>query len=186
MIKQILKPTLFLFVLHVMCVSCTKEVDFNQINDLEINPVIESSLFYFDAVAGDFVIGGSGEYSTGDFVIIDIFNNEFVNDNLVKAEFLFETVNSINRAYEVQVDFFDDFNPLPLHTFTFSTAASITNDDLTTQYLEVFEGNALTNLKQTTKLAFTLTMLSGTPINSSTPGKIHLESKGTFYLNIER
>ena len=186
MIKQIFKPTLLLFVLHVICVSCTKEVDFNQINDLEINPVIESNLFYFDATAGDFIIGGSDEFSTPpEFIIIDIFNNQFVKDNLIKAELLFETVNSINRAYQVQVDFFDNANQLR-HTFTFSTEASITNDDLTNQYLEVFEGDALINLKQTTKLAFTLTMLPGAPINTSTQGRIHLESKGTFYLKIER
>lgn len=184
MIKHILHPYLFLFPIYFISVSCTKDVDFNQINDLEISPIIESSLFYFDATANDFIIGGSDEFNIPtEFIAIDLFNNQFTNDNLIKVELLFEIVNSINRSYRIQVDFLDNSSQL-LHTFSFSAEASITNEDLITQKIEIFEGQNLISLKQTRQIAFTLIMLPGVPINASTQGKIYLESKGTFYLNI--
>lgn len=183
--KQILKVFLCLIAFSLVFVSCTKDVDFDQANDLEISPVIESSLFHFKGTAGNFFIGGSEEATVGDFVELDIFNNEFINDNLIKAELEFEIVNSINRGYQVTVEFFDESSITPLHSFTFSADPSPSNLELLTLYTEVFEGNELLALKASVRLEFTLTMLPGAPINSSTPGKISLKSKGVFYLNIE-
>lgn len=181
----ILNLSLVVLFIHFIFVSCTKAIDFNQINDLEINPITSISLFYFDATANDFITGNNEIFSTTDFVQIDVFNDPFINDNLIKAELEFETINSINRAYEVQVDFFDNTNQIR-HSFRFLTAASPNNEDLTTQHLEVFEADALESLKQTTTMVFTLTMQPGTAITSLTPGHINLKSKATFFLNIKR
>ncbi|GAA4238510.1 hypothetical protein GCM10022291_29250 [Postechiella marina] len=185
MIKHLFKIAFFVISMGLIGVSCTEEIDLDQVNDLEINPVLESSLFYFEAAAGDFFLGGSGAYTAGDYVVLDIFDNEFVNDNLIKAELVFETVNSINRAYQVQVDFLDNTNTLR-HSFTFSADASPNNENLTFEHIEVFEDETLENLKETTTLVFRLTMLPGAPVDPNSPGSIHLKSKGVFYLNIDR
>lgn len=179
------KLILLILPLYLVCISCTKEIDLNQADDLEINPITTISLFHFDAPANNFIIGNSNAFSDGDFVQIDIFNNSFIDNNLVRAELEFETINSINRDYEVQIDFLDDSNEIR-HTFTFSAEASPNNENITTRHIEVFEDTELSNLKQTSNLAFTLTMLPGEPVNSSTPGNISLKSKATFFLNIKR
>lgn len=182
--KQILKVFLCLITFSLVSVSCTKDVDFDQANDFKISPVIEFSLFHFKGTAGNFFIGGSEEATVGDFVELDIFNNEFINDNLIKAELEFEIVNSINRGYQVTVEFFDESDVLR-HSFSFSADPSPLNIELLTLYTEVFEGNELLALKASTRLELTLTMLPGAPINPSAPGGIGLKSKGVFYLNIE-
>lgn len=177
--KQILKYKILLLAISLMFFACTKDVDFNQINDLELNPVIESSLIFFDEPANRFLENGNEVLITQDFIIIDIFNNEFVVDNLVKVDLVFETENSINRRFDLQIDFFDNSGQLQ-HSF------SITQEPLSNNnYTAVFEDDTLDALKNTTEIVFTLRLSPGNPpINETTPGTIKLKSKAVFYFNI--
>lgn len=185
MVKNISSCWLIVLVICFGFFGCTKDVDFNQVNDFEVSPVLESSLIFFEASASDFFIGGTELSIVQDFVIIDIFNSSFINDNLIRSEFVLESINSINRAYSLQIDFVNNANQVE-HTFTVAASASVSNTDVTTNHTEVFEGASLAALKRTTKLVFTLSMLPGPPINDTTLGRIHLESKGVFYFNYER
>ncbi|WP_338356677.1 hypothetical protein [Yeosuana marina] len=185
MFNQIFKYYIKAFLCVLVCVSCTKDVDFNQFNDLQLTPVFESSLVYIDEPANKFLVNGNETSYLQDSVNIDFFNDSFVVDHLVKAEFLLETTNSINRRFMVEVDMFDDSNQLQ-HRFSFSSSESPDHSPLVTEHLEVFENDALDALKNTTKLVFTLYILPGEPINETTLGRITLKSKGSFYLKIER
>ncbi|MGZ0015044.1 hypothetical protein [Yeosuana sp. AK3] len=184
MFIKVFKYLIITLIIVLVSASCTKEVDFNQVNNIQLTPVIESSLVFINEPANRFLVNGTEISGLQDSANIDVFNDEFVIDYLEKAEFLFQTTNSINRGFQVQVDMLDDFNQIR-HTFSFSSVASPDNSDVVTEHIEVFEGNSLTALKSTTKLVFTLNILSGEPINQSTPGRIILKSKGTFYLNIQ-
>ena len=183
MLKQIIKYLFLVITIHLSLFSCVKEVDFKQADDFEISPVIESSLIFFEAPANSFLLNGSELTTISDFVLADFFKNQFIVDNLIKAEFIFETTNSINRGFQVQVNFIDDVEQL-LHTFTFSTLPSTDHSDLLSNHEEIFEGDTLTALKNTSKLVFTLSVLPGEPINQTTPGRIKLRSKAVFYFNI--
>lgn len=181
---QVFKYPIIAIGIILLPVSCAKDVDFNQANDIQLKPVVESSLVYIDEPANRFLVNGTEITLLQDSVNIDFFNDQFVVDYLEKAEFLFQTTNSINRAFQVQVDMLDDFNQLQ-HTFSFSSTASPDNSDVVTEHIEVFEGASLTALKNTTKLVFTFTIFPGEPINENTIGRIKLKSKGSFYLNIQ-
>ncbi len=185
MFNKIFKYYIKAFLCVLVCVSCTKDVDFNQINDLQITPVFESSLVFIDEPANRFLVNGNEISYLQDSVNIDFFNDSFVVDNLVKAEFLFETTNSINRSFIVEVEMYDDGNQLQ-HSFSFSSSESPDHSPLVTEHLEVFENDTLEALKNTTKLVFTLKILPGESINETTLGRIKLKSKGAFYLKIER
>lgn len=185
MIKKVVKHTALAFTLAVMATSCAKDVDFNQVNDLVLTPVFESDLVYINEPANRFLVNGNEIIRLQDSTNVDFFKDEFVVDHVIKAEFLFETTNTINRGFQVQVDMYDDFDQLQ-HSFSFSSNPSPDNNDVVTDHLEVFEGNTLNALKNTSKLVFTLTIQPGEPINENTLGRIVLKSKGTFYLSIER
>lgn len=183
MIKQIFKHAFIALALSLNFNSCTKDIDFDQADDLEISPVLESSLIFFDEPANKFLNGSEEITNIEDFVTVEFFNGEFIVENLTRADFVLETTNSINRNFEVQVDFFDELEQLQ-HTFTFSGIASPSNSDIISEHIEVFENDKLTALKQTVKLVFTLRMLQGNAINQNTPGRISLKSKAIFYFNI--
>ncbi|PQV45707.1 hypothetical protein CLV33_11251 [Jejuia pallidilutea] len=183
MIKNKIVITTFLGVLLLNYFSCTKPVDFNQANTLVLEPVVESSLIFYEASAKDFFLGGSEESVAEDFIEIDFFNNSFVQDNLVKAEFVFNIENSINRGYQLHISFLDNANQL-LERFTVNTSASANNNIIKTTHTEVFEGETLQRIKRSRILVFTLVMLPGEAINADTPGEISVQSKGIFSLNI--
>ncbi|MEC3906901.1 hypothetical protein VOI54_07710 [Tamlana sp. 2201CG12-4] len=172
------KRLYFQILLVFIATSCTKPVDFEQAKDFEITPVIESSLIFFDEPANQFLDNGSEIRVVQDFVLVSFFDDEFIVDNLIKAEFLFEVENSIHRNFELQIDLFDDSNQLQ-HTFTVSAQASSEGD-----FIETFEGTKLQALKSTTAIVFTLRMLPGVPINQDTLGNIQLQSSAVFYFKI--
>ncbi len=185
MIKQILKNTLSILMLLVLFSSCVKEVDFEQVKELTISPIFESSLIYFDAPATKFFLNGSEISTTRDTVEIDLFSRGFVVNNLIKAEFLFQATNSINRSFRVQVDFLSESNQQK-HSFAVQANASPTNSDIIVKHTEVFEGSSLTALKESKKVVLSITALpGGTPLNTNTPGRINLQSKGAFYFKIK-
>lgn len=160
-------------------------MDFDQINDLELSPILEASLIFIEAAAPDFFVGGIEEATVQDFVGIDTFHDTFVTNNLIKADFVIETLNSINRSYDLKIDFLNELDQLQ-YSFTVTTPASPTNAEIISQHTEVLEGNSLAALKRTTKIAFTLTMLPGPPINGNTPGKIHSKAKVVAYFNYKK
>ncbi|KAA5828133.1 hypothetical protein FPF71_04670 [Algibacter amylolyticus] len=164
--------------------SCTEEIDLNQAEDLELSPVIENSLLFFEAPASEFFEGGTEVNESSDFIEVDIFKNSFNRSHLIKAEFVFEVVNSIDRSYELQIDFLDDLDQL-VHTFSFEASASPDNSEIYTKYTEVFEGNTLRALMVTGKLSFTITMQPGDEVNENSPGRINMQSKSVFYFNIK-
>jgi hypothetical protein len=161
--------------------SCTKELDFNQVNDFEINPILETSLIYFNAPAVQFYDNGEVLVSQ-DFVLIDIFNKKFTVDYLIKASLNFETINSINRAFQFDIDFVD-INDVTQYSISILVPESINNQELVSEKLVDFEDDNLLALKRTAKLVFTITLQAGKPINETTQGKILLKSKGLFYFD---
>ncbi|TWO31655.1 hypothetical protein E1J38_012905 [Seonamhaeicola sediminis] len=182
--KKTFNVLLLSVLLSAFTIACTKDIDFNQIDDFEVTPVIESSLIFLDEPANQFLEDGVEISSVQDSVLVEIFKDAFIKEHLVKAEFVFETTNSINRGIELRIDFLTDSN-IQLHSFSFAVEASSTNTPTIFNYTEVFENNTLESLFETGKLLFTLNLKPGPVINENTPGSIKLKSKGIFFLNID-
>lgn len=170
--------------LSTFFMTCTKDIDFNQVDDFEVSPVIESSLIFLDEPTNQFLEDGVEITTVQDSVLVDIFKDEFISEHLVRAEFVFEIINSINRGVELRIDFLTDSN-VQLHSFSFAVEASPNNTPIVFNYTEVFEGSTLVNFLETEKLLFTLSLQPGPEINDNTPGNIELKSKGIFFLNID-
>ncbi|TNJ43776.1 hypothetical protein KFZ70_07775 [Tamlana fucoidanivorans] len=164
--------------------SCTKDVNFSQLNDLTLSPAVVSSLVFFDEPANTFYDNGSEVSAIQDFIMVDIFNNAFVQDDLVKSEFHFESKNAINRSFILQIDFFDISGKV-LHTFQVSQEASGNAVETVSHHIEVFEGDDIEVLKQTQVVMFTLRVAAGQPIDEHTPGRIQLKSFASFYFEID-
>jgi len=182
-----LKKAIILTVCCFVSFSCVKNIDFDQAEGVVLTPTLESSLLFFEEPAITFVDNSGAEISTiTDSVIIEIFSDEFVKDNLQKAILQFEGTNSINRSFEARVEFLDVLDELQ-HTLTFIVAPSVSNDEVITESIETFEGVSLEALKETNKLFLTLTMLpsaDGSTLDSNSIGTLNFRSKGTFFFNI--
>jgi len=184
MIKKFYKYTVAYILFAFVLGSCTKEVDFDQANDLTLNSVVASDLIFFKADASDFFVDTTALTTVKDSVIIDLFRRDFFVDYVVKATFVFEVTNSINRSCNVTVEFFD-INDQKRYGFAVMAPASPNNIDIVTTHTEVFESSSLNALKATNKVVLTMQVLAGgDPLNNNTPGRIELKSKGVFYATI--
>jgi len=177
----------FFFTILSLCYSCIDDVDFDQAGDLAVTTPLEVSLIYFEEPAATFYVSeGVEQLVVVDSTRVTIFNDDFVSDNLVRANFLFETTNSINRIFEAKIDFLDEADQ-ELRAIEFSVPASETGQPQVTIHEEIFENETLVDLKTTTQLVLTLTMLAnpdGTTLNENSPGVIKMRSKGSFYINV--
>ncbi|MGB2414394.1 MAG: hypothetical protein ACPH9L_03055, partial [Flavobacteriaceae bacterium] len=127
-----------LFVLGT-CFSCIKDTDFEQYDTLIIYPIVEANLVNAQEPAASFVDSSGAELpSISDQVIFDVFNSDFSVDNLIKAELVFGITNSINKAFQIKMDFYDSADALQ-HTFSIDIDNSPTNTPLFTEHIEVFE-----------------------------------------------
>ena len=183
MIKSITSKIILLLCIGLVASSCTEAIDFNQADDIILAPALEASLVYFDEPASRFVDNGATTSSIQDFISVEFFNDQFIVDNLEKAEFVFETQNTINRTFELQVDFLDRAGNLQ-HSLTVTEDAALDNTDTATVYTEVFEGNTLIALKRTVAIVFTLRLLPGEAIDENTAGRIQYKSYAAFYINL--
>jgi hypothetical protein len=185
-LRSFFKKPLSLILAIGLCFSCVKDTDFEQYDTLTINPIMEVSLVKAQEPASSFVDSSGNQLSSiSDQVVLDVFTSDFVIDNLIKAELVFGITNSIDKAFQIQIDFYDSTDMLQ-HTFSIDVDNSPTYTPLYTEHIKVFENMNLSALKSTTKLEITINLISssGSILTPDSAGSILLASKGIFYLKI--
>ncbi len=163
--------------------SCSSDLDFNQANDIKLEPVFVSNLAYFEVPANEFITNGIEQSVFFDAPTVTLFNDSFFKDNLVRSDFFFEINNTINRAYTIDVTLLNNTNA-PLYTMHFPIPAYSGIENIVTK-TEIFENTKLDLLKNTTKIAFVLRMFPGPILSESSLGSIKLRSSVTAYLVVE-
>ena len=174
---------LAIVVLLLFSFSCASDLDFDQANDLKLEPIVVANLAYFNVEAKDFAGSGSGQIMFNEQTTTDIFNESFFKRRIKKVELLFELENTINRVYVVDL-FFLDRNGQEIYKTNLnvrSYAGAVNKIDKT----EVFDGINLELLKHTTTIVFSVRMLAGTPLSSNSPGSLKFRSGVTAYIVVE-
>jgi hypothetical protein len=164
--------------------SCSSDLDFNQGNNLALEPVIVANLAAFDIPAHQFVSGGIEQPQFVDVPNFDLFKDSFFKNNLLKVEFFFEINNTINRDYIIDLVLLDA-DDIPLDSISILVPA-YTGVENPVSYPEPFESSNLPVLTSTRKMSFTITMLSPGPILSENSlGSLKLRSSTTGYFSIK-
>ena len=174
---------LFLFTSLVLFVSCVNDVDFDQADNLQLSPVIESNVFYGTIPASNFQSSsGSPITVVQDYYDVELFDDEFVVDNLTKAEIFFEFTNSIATSMVASL-VFQDAADVVLHSVTVNILPVSLASPVVTNHTEVFENTTLDALKQTKKITVVLTVPGGTVV-AQDGANLVIKSKGTFFMNV--
>ena len=173
--------------LAFLTTSCVKELDFGQIETLQVKPILTGDLVYFEYSALALSLAQQ-PLVTGDTTEIRIFNDySFVEKYTYKAEIYIEFTNTIPKAFNAEVFLLDDENnatpfapvspiPIPAHVGSVPNPIKIT---------KTFEASELPELLSTTKLAIGFTTQNQQPINATDGGYITLKSTGMLYLLVE-
>jgi hypothetical protein len=170
-----------IFILSILSLSCSSDLDFNQVNDLKVEPVVIANLASFDIQANQFVIGGVEQNLAGDVLNFNVFKDAYFTNALTKADFFFEINNTINRAFQLNLVFLDA-NNLPIYSIPFDVPANTSGITKT----EIFQNSQLDLLKRTTKIAFVIILPPGVPVlTASSLGSLKLRSSATIYFVLE-
>lgn len=180
-----LKNKIFLFAFFsLLFISCSSDLDFDQVDDLKLKPVFVANVAYFDVAANEFTDNGQEQLIVFDIKEFDVFKEKFFTDNLVKLELDCEIENTIARAFTVDLLLFNEKEDV-LETLTFEVPAYSGGSNIIKYTTEIFEGQRLDLLKQTAKIGFVVTMGSGAPLDVNSLGRLKLQSGATAYLEIE-
>jgi hypothetical protein len=169
--------------LAIFSFSCSSDLDFNQTKNFRLEPTYVANLVYFDIPANEFVTSGIETPQFIDRSTVDIFNNTFFVNDLVKTDLDFEINNTIARAFTLEVKLFNA-NGNQLDTIVIAVPAYYGASNIVTQK-EVFQGTRLTVLKNTTRIDMALRMASGTALTESSTGTIKMRSGVTAYFVIQ-
>ncbi len=181
--KHSIYSILSLIFLVLFSFSCASDLDYDQVNNVKLEPVVVSNLAYFDVPANQFVIGGIEQPVFFDVSTTDIFSENFFTDKLRKVDLFFEVNNTINRGYTIDLIFLDNNNQ-QLHTTNFVVPAYSGTENKVTK-TEIFENAQLDLLKRTTKIAFAIQMMSGPLLTENSLGSLKLRSGVTAYFVVE-
>ncbi|WP_108742507.1 hypothetical protein [Flavobacterium faecale] len=172
-----------LLFLSLILVSCSSKLDFDQVNDLKLEPVIVANLSYFDIAAPDFVTNGQETIVSGSLQNFDVFRDSFFRDNLVQSDFFFEITNTINRQYRLNLLLLNSQNRI-LYSINFNVSASAGTPQVVTQK-EIFKDVKLDLLKQSQRIAYHIIMLPGKSLTAASTGHLIFKSSATVYMDIQ-
>lgn len=172
-----------IFLLSIFSLSCSSDLDFDQVNDLKSEPVVIANLSSFDVQANQFVIGGIEQPVAGDIMDFDVFKLKFFTENLTRADFFFEIDNTINRGFRINL-FLLDANNNPLYTIPFTVPAYSGAQNLVTK-TEIFQNTKLNLLKNTVKIAYVVTLMPGPVLSVNSLGSLKMRSSATLYFVVE-
>ncbi len=172
-----------ILLLCLLFFSCSSDLNFDQAKDLKLEPVYVANLAYFDLPANQIIADGTPQEVEVDEQEFDAFRDKFFRDNLVKAVLDFELDNTIARAFTIEIVLKNSSNQ-DLDVITINSPAYSGTTNITKQS-EIFEGQKLALLKQTTKIAFRVQLASGPPLGQNSKGNLKLRSSATVYMLIE-
>lgn len=174
--------TLSIILFALLFFSCSSNLDFDQVNDLKLEPAVLANLAYFDIPANKLVDDG-GNHVLADVRGFDVFKDKFFTNRLTKAEFDFEIENTIDRAFVVNMLLLNKDDEV-LETITFNVPAYTGGSNVIKYPTESFENQRLENLKQTINIGFVVFVAAGPPLNDDSTGSLKLRSSATAYLII--
>jgi len=176
---KLLKLNFIVFLIGTLLVSCVKNLDFDQVNDLTLSPVIDMPLIFFKVEETDFIINGLEINEVSDFTRITAFENSFIKSNLVKIEVDFEINNKFNRGFTMVFEFLDENDNI---TYSFSQLAIAANQQ---NFKQTENINIATNLAvlSSKKMKITIHLLpSIIPLDPNVPASFELKSSGRLFI----
>jgi hypothetical protein len=161
--------------------SCSSNLDFEQVNQIEAEPVFNISLGFFNISPTDFSgVGVSPVPSVNEDIEYRIFENQLLSDNLNRLEYTIGITNTFNRAFVFSFRFLDENGG---DTFI-SESYSVDANSAISEEILIYDKNSLNNnIRQTKSLRLELSFEDPSePLSPSTTGTFQFKSSTTVYL----
>jgi hypothetical protein len=177
-----MKKVFGIFFLLALFNSCSSDLDFEQTQDVKLNPIFTGNFASFDIKASQFVISGIEQTSFSADALFDIVKYESSTKYLNRADFYLEFTNTISRAYNISVNFLDQSNAT-VYSFKVDVPA-YSGSPIVVKKDEIFEDTKLDLFKKVHKVKFEILMSPpvGATLTNSSIGSIKMRSSATIYM----
>ncbi|PKV52672.1 hypothetical protein ATE84_4792 [Aquimarina sp. MAR_2010_214] len=171
-------------------ISCVKDVDFDQVEDVVLTPVYEIDFVYSRFDTSKFVDSNIDptivipEVLVNDTFNYDLLGTDFVVDNLERVELTFKFTNTIKRDFNFDFGFLNDNGERigPLYSMMANSGNGTGKNPIITTKVIVLDNVTINVLKDATKLFSSIRVQN---VNSDLQGILELRSKGAYFFNYE-
>lgn len=167
----------------IICVSCVKDVDFDQTEEIVLSPQVDLDLVFFDLDTNNFVEVESGDPIPviRDTTRLEFLDDDFVRDNLRQIDFVFRYDNSFSQVFEHRAHFLNDLDEVQ-YAVTFDVSASPDGMATTTLFTQTVAEPDLDAIRNSIKMLIELTLVpNGNPI----VGELRHQSKAVYSLEFD-
>ncbi len=174
----------FLLLLFIVFSSCVKDLDFKQAEDLSITPVFNSSLVFFTLNQSNFLdtTGLIETQSISDISDFRVFDNDFIQENLIGINFDIEVKNEFDRGFIANIDLLDENDAVVYQLTTLNIAA--TQLDFT--HKEVIDLSTNQALLDVTKIRVIISLApSIILLNQNDPSEFEFKSSFTLFVETQ-
>ncbi len=180
--KQYLKY-ISLVLLTLSIASCVRDLDFDQAENIVLEPAIELDLLYFNFEGSAFFndIFEDEIITVRDTISVDFLSGSDTKNVLRRVELYFEFENSIPRNFDIAFEFYSRNNELVYVMNTLVVAGSISNPRKTL-LIQNIESQNLEQLTKAVNLVAVVTILSS---EQELIGTLSLKSKASYFLEIK-
>ena len=179
--KNLILPVAAVF-LSLLWVSCVRDTDFNQAQDVTATPVVELNLIYFDVDGGEFFDSTTNTpiLTLRDTTEIRFLDDSGIQESLLRAEFYFRFTNSIERDFLVDFQFLTEMGDTTYTTQTQVNMGAV-GAPVVTEFSQNVEGEDIMQLTMADRVVVSVTIPSS---EAGLQGSLNLQSKTTYYLEI--
>lgn len=170
----------FLLLFHIS--ACTRDIDFDQINDVNLYPEVIVNLAFFNLTAPNLLNNSNLEIpSISNIVAVPFLRG--MSGYLEKVEFIIAADNEFNREFVFKIDFINEFgNPI----YSVQPAIHIPSNSMDFYTIIEVAQEGLLKLEETFYLEFSMEFppsSDGSILNNGDLSIFNLKSAGKFYLN---
>lgn len=178
-VKKLFKLICYCTILGLLSVSCIKDTNFDQAEDVTLSPIVESNFIYLNLEGRSFFdsINNIQRLTVRDTTEIRFLDDSGFKEGLKKVDFLFKYTNSIPRQINVTYRFLSASSDTTYTIQNVVAPGSLQNVSMS-ENIENIEGNDLVNLTRANKVVVVISIPSA---DKNLPGNFNLQSKGTFY-----
>ncbi|SEL98723.1 hypothetical protein SAMN04487910_3816 [Aquimarina amphilecti] len=176
-------------------VSCVKELDFEQLDDVVLTPVIEADFIYSEFDVSEYIPDGlppDTDFTIPPDVLRDTINydlvgTDFAIDNLDRVELTIEVRNIIERSFTIQFQFLTESEqPLgQLYSVPVQAGMGAGTEPVVSFSVPnpiVLDNATLNQLSSAQKIA---TEIIVPTLNTDLRGVLNIRSKASYYVNYE-
>jgi len=153
--------------------SCIQNVDFDQVQEIEITPVVKSSLTFFNLDSLDF----NGTNFVLDNSEFSFFDSDLAQRDVIKIELIFKINNTFNKDFNIVYQFLDeDLNEVSIVDFFSESGSNL-------DYVMTFEDENLIDLLKATNIIVNVDM-SVNPNIITSQMRLDFKSAADVYFKI--